>query len=142
MKSNLKDIRTKRCISQKDLAKAVGTTVRTIYSIEVENKNIGIALAQKIAYFLNCSIDDLYDFDNNAHTLTDKAIWFTNVVRYTSEMLGKSIKETTRLLDKSGLAQSILSGYSTWHTQGYEYMAETLTEELNDRNLLTGIDKL
>jgi len=137
MKSNLKDIRSRRCISQKELAKAVGTTVRTIYSIEVENKNISISLARKIANYLNCSIDDLYDFDDNAHTLTDKALWFTNVVRYTSEMLGKPIKETTRLLDKSGLAQSILSGYNTWHTQGYEYMAETLAEELNNQSIIT-----
>jgi DNA-binding XRE family transcriptional regulator len=136
MKSKLRELRNKRGFSQKALAIAANTSVRTIYSIEVENKNIHISLARKIANCLNCSVDDLYDFGDDAHSLTDKALWFVHVVRYTAELIDKPIRETTKLLEKSGLADAILNGYSTWHTQGFEYMAETLEDELKERVLI------
>ena len=75
----------------------------------------------------------MYDFGDEVHTLTDKALWFVHVVRYTAELIDKPIRETTKLLEKSGLAEAILSGYGTWHTQGFEYMAETLKDELKER---------
>jgi hypothetical protein len=59
-----------------------------------------------------------------------KAVWFVHVVKYTAEELGRDIQETVRLLDKHGLAKQILSGYNSLHTQGLEYMAELLTDEL------------
>ena len=130
MKNNLRELRTKRGVSQAALAKAVGTSRRTIYALEIENKDVHLSLAHKIASHFGCGIDDLFVFEDGGHTLADKAVWFVNVVRYTAEAMDKSVRETTKLLEKSGLAQAILSGYSTWHTQGYEYMAETLTEEL------------
>jgi len=117
-------------MSQTSLAEAVGTTKRTIYSIEVENKDIHISLAHKLASHLGCCMDDLFVPEDGTHTTADKAIWFVHVVRYTAEELGKSIRETVKLLENRGLAQRIITGYDVWHTQGYEYMAEMLAEEL------------
>ena len=130
MKNNLKELRIKRCLSQSALASAVGTTRKTIYAIETENQDIRISLAHKLAVFLGCSIEDLYDFQDGAHTTTDKAIWFANVVRNLSEEMEISTREATKLLERSGMAKSIISGYDVWHTQGYEYMAEFLAGEL------------
>jgi len=72
----------------------------------------------------------LFIFDSNTLTVTDKALWFANVVNYISEELDKPIGETIRLFERSGLARRIISGYPVWHTQGYEYMAEILADEL------------
>ena len=65
------------------------------------------------------------------HTETDRAVWFVHVVQYTAEELGMPVTVTARMLDESGLAASVLSGYQVWHTQGFEYMAEMLADELN-----------
>jgi len=131
MKNNLKELRLKSGVSQTALAEAVGTTKRTIYSIETENQDIRISLAHKIATYLGCGIDDLYEFETNQHTTSDKAIWFVHVVRYVAEEIGKSIRDTAKALERTGLADSIISGYDVWHTQGYEYIAEMLSDELN-----------
>jgi len=131
MKNNLKELRTRLCISQTALAEAVGTTRKTIYAIETGSQDIRISLAHKFATFLGCSIDDLFEFDDSTHTTTDKALWFVNVVRNLSDEMGMTIRETTKLLEKTGLANSIISGYNVWHTQGYEYMSEYLSDELS-----------
>jgi len=36
-----------------------------------------------------------------------------------------------KLLERSGLGRRVIAGYDVWHTQGYEYMAELLAEELS-----------
>ena len=131
MKNRLKELRNKRGLSQTALAETVGTTKRTIYSIEAENKDIHISLAYRLAAKLNCGIDDLFIHEDGAHTTVDKALWFVHVVRCTAEELGKPIRETAKLLEGSGLAKRVIAGYDVWHTQGYEYMAEVLAEELN-----------
>jgi len=135
MKNNLKEFRLKRGVSQTALAEAVGTTKRTIYAIETENQDIRISLAHKLAAYLGCGIDDLYSFDCESHTTADKAVWFVHVVRYLSEEIGKSVRETVRLLERTGLAGSLISGYDVWHTQGYEYMAEMLSDELSQQGV-------
>ena len=61
---------------------------------------------------------------------TDRAVWLVNVVQYTAEELGRSVSETVRLLNQYGLVEQVLAGYKILHTQGYEYMAEMLTDEL------------
>jgi len=131
MKNNLKDLRLKRGISQTALAKAIGTTKRTIYAIESENQDIRISLANKIATFFGCGIDDLFIFENEHHTTTDKALWFVHVVRFLSEEIGRPTRETAKALERTGLASRIIAGYDIWHTQGYEYIAEMLSDELN-----------
>jgi len=61
---------------------------------------------------------------------TDRAVWLVNVVQFTAEELGRTVSETVRLLNQHGLVEQVLAGYKILHTQGYEYMAEMLTDEL------------
>ena len=131
MENRVKEYRTKRGVSQTDLAEAVGTTKRTIYAIEVENSDIHVSLARRLAEYFGCSIDDLYMQEDDRHALTDKATWYVHVVQHTADALGKPIRETARLLEESGLAKRVISGYDIWHTQGYEYMAEVLSDKLH-----------
>jgi putative transcriptional regulator len=130
MKNKIKELRHQHGISQTALAEAVGTTKRTIYAIETENKDIHISLAHKLATHFGCGIDDLLIYEDGTHTTADKAMWLVNVVRYTAAEIDKSIDETTRLFERNGLAQRLLAGYNVWHTQGYEYMAEVMSEAL------------
>jgi hypothetical protein len=62
-------------------------------------------------------------------------MWYVHVVRYTSEELNRPIRETAKLLERSGLAKRVISGYDVWHTQGYEYMAEVLAEKLGNESV-------
>lgn len=133
MENRLKELRNKHGISQAALAEAVGSTKRTIYSIEVENKDIHLSLARKLASYFGCSIDDIFMIADETHTTADKAMWYVHVVQYTSEELDKPIWETAKLLERSGLAKRIISGYDVWHTQGYEYMAEILSGKLKEQ---------
>lgn len=130
MKSRVKELRNKRGITQTELANSVGTTKRTIYDIETGRTDARISIINRLAEFFGCGIDDLYVFEDNRHTASDKAMWYVHVVRHTSEALGKPIWETAKLLERSGLAERVISGYDIWHTQGYEYMAEVLSEKL------------
>jgi len=132
VKSRIKELRNKLGVSQTELAKAVDTTKRTIYAIEVEDSDIHVSLASRLAAYFQCSIDDLYVYEDGRHSSADKALWYVNVVQYTAEALGKPISETAKLLEQSGLAQRVVSGYDIWHTQGYEYMAEVLSDKLNN----------
>ena len=135
MKNRIKELRNKHGISQTALAEAVGSTKRTIYSIEVENKDIHLSWARKLAAYFGCGIDDIFIGEDGVHTSVDKAMWYVNVVQYTSEELDMPIWETARLLERSGLAKRIISGYDVWHTQGYEYMAEILSEKLKKESI-------
>ena len=60
----------------------------------------------------------------------DKAVWFAICVQYTAEALGKPVKEVARTLNKHGMVSWLLSGYESFHTQGYEYMSELITDKL------------
>ena len=60
----------------------------------------------------------------------DKAVWFTICVQFTAETLGIPVKEVARMLDKYGMVEWLLSGYPSFHTQGYEYMSELITDKL------------
>ena len=66
-----------------------------------------------------------------SHTEADRAVWLVYVVQYTAEELGMSVNETTELLNKYGFIEKTLRGYPAFHTQGFEYMAEFLTNELH-----------
>ena len=66
------------------------------------------------------------------HTEAEKALWLIYVMQYTAEELEKPITETARLLDAHGFIKKILDGYEAFHTQGFEYMAEFLTSELQE----------
>ena len=64
------------------------------------------------------------------HTESDRALWLVHCVSLTAEELGLSVSDTARLLEKYGLVEQVLKGYKILHTQGYEYMAELLSDEL------------
>ena len=61
----------------------------------------------------------------------DKAVWFTICVQFTAEALGMPVKEVARMLSKYGMVEWLLSGYGSFHTQGYEYMSELITDKLS-----------
>jgi DNA-binding transcriptional MerR regulator len=67
---------------------------------------------------------------NKVYSEADKAVWFTICVQFTAEALGLPIKEVARMLNKYDIAEWILSGYGSFHTQGYEYMSELITDKL------------
>ena len=128
MKNRIKELRHQRGISQTGLAEIIGTTKRTIYAIETENQDIHISLARKIANYFGCGIDDLFIYEEGVHTSADKAMWLVNVVNHTASEINKSNVETTRLFEEKSLAEKLLAGYDVWHTQGYEYMAEVVSD--------------
>jgi len=66
----------------------------------------------------------------NLNAESDRALWLIHCVAYTADELGLSVSDTARLLDEHGLIKPVLNGYHAFHTQGYEYMAEMLTDEL------------
>jgi len=66
----------------------------------------------------------------NIHTETDRAFWLIQCVSYTADVLGQSVSDTARLLNEYNLIKPTLEGYRAFHTQGYEYMAEMLSDEL------------
>jgi len=132
MKNRIKELRHQHGISQSGLAETIGTTKRTIYAIETENKDIHISLAHKLATHFGCGIDDLFIYEDGTHTTADKAIWLVNVVQHTAAQINKPIDETTRLFEQNGLVRRLLAGYNVWHTQGYEYMAEVMSEALQN----------
>jgi len=65
------------------------------------------------------------------HTETDRAIWLIHCISSTAEDLSLSVSDTVRLLDEYGLVKPLLDGYRAFHTQGYEYIAEMLVDELH-----------
>ena len=65
------------------------------------------------------------------HTEADRAVWLVYVIQYTAEELGMSVTDTAELLAQHGFIEKTLNGYSAFHTQGFEYMAEFLKKELH-----------
>jgi len=64
------------------------------------------------------------------HSEADRAIWLIHVIQYTADELQKPVTETARLLEQYGFVEKVLAGYDSFHTQGFEYMAELLADEL------------
>ena len=64
------------------------------------------------------------------HNEADKAVWFTICVQFTAEALGMPVKDVARMLNNYGMVEWLLSGYGSFHTQGYEYMSELITDRL------------
>jgi len=60
-----------------------------------------------------------------------KTRWAIYCVARTAEELEKTVEDTVDLLDQYGLLAHILEHYGILHTQGYEYMAELLVDELH-----------
>ena len=66
------------------------------------------------------------------HTEADRAAWIAYVIQSTAEEIEAPVVETIDLLDRYGLINWLLDGYRSFHTQGFEYMAELLTDKLRE----------
>ena len=66
----------------------------------------------------------------NKKAEADRALWLIYVTKYTADELGLSVISTADLLNKNGLIEKTLNGYTAFHTQGFEYMANFLAGEL------------
>jgi len=75
-------------------------------------------------------------FKGKNATEAEKAHWLIHCVQHTAEELGKTIPETASLLENSGLLAHALEHYGVYHTQGFEYMAEVLTDELKKKGVV------
>jgi hypothetical protein len=64
------------------------------------------------------------------HTEADRAVWLVHVIQYTADEIQKTVTETARIMEQHGFVEKVLAGYDSFHTQGFEYMAEMLTSEL------------
>ena len=64
MKTNIRQLRKARKLSQEELAEAVGTTRQTITSIEVGKYTASLPLAYKIARFFGLTIEEVFDFSD------------------------------------------------------------------------------
>ena len=62
MKTNIRELRKARKLSQEELAEAVGTTRQTITSIDVGKYTASLPLAWKIARFFGLTIEEVFDF--------------------------------------------------------------------------------
>ena len=69
---------------------------------------------------------------NSTHNEVDRAVWLVYVVSSTAEDIGKPLTDTLDLLEKHGLIKWVLDGYRSFHTQGFEYMAELLSDKLQE----------
>ena len=66
------------------------------------------------------------------HTEADRAVWIAYVIQSTAEEIEVQVVETIDLLDRHGLINWLLDGYRSFHTQGFEYMAELLADKLRE----------
>ena len=62
LQNNLKELRTRKSLSQEQLASLVGTTRQTIISIEKQIFNPTAKLALLLCVALDCKFEDLFFF--------------------------------------------------------------------------------
>lgn len=65
MKTNIRQLRKERRISQEELASAVGTTRQTITSIETGKYVASFPLAYKIAKHFGLTIEEVFDLSGD-----------------------------------------------------------------------------
>ena len=64
MKTRIRELRKARKLSQEELAEAVGTTRKTITSIEVGKYIASLPLAYKIARYFGLTIEEVFDLSD------------------------------------------------------------------------------
>ena len=65
LKTNIRQLRKERRISQEELASAVGTTRQTITSIETGKYVASLPLAYKIAKHFGLTIEEVFDLSGD-----------------------------------------------------------------------------
>ncbi len=63
MRNVIRELRKERCITQDELAAAVGVTRQTIISLENGRYNASLQLAHRIAVYFGRTIEDVFIFD-------------------------------------------------------------------------------
>ena len=71
------------------------------------------------------------------HTEADRAVWLVYCAYYTAEMMGSTVKDIVRLFDRFNIADWLLAGYRSFHTQGFEYMAELISDRIREEQELS-----
>jgi putative transcriptional regulator len=66
LKTNIRELRKERRLSQEELASAVGTTRQTITSIETGKYVASLPLAYKIARYFGLTIEEVFDLSGDA----------------------------------------------------------------------------
>ena len=74
--------------------------------------------------------------DKVAHTEADRAVWLIYCAYYTAEMMDSIVKDVVRLFDRYNIAEWLLSGYRSFHTQGFEYMAELISDRIHEEQVI------
>ncbi len=68
MKNRIESIRKERGILQDEFAKSLGVSRQTISSLENGRYNPSILLAHKIAQYFGMTIEEVFIFDEEAHS--------------------------------------------------------------------------
>ena len=68
MKNRIEEIRKERGILQEEFARSLGVSRQTISSLENGRYNPSILLAHKIARYFGMTIEEVFIFDEEAHS--------------------------------------------------------------------------
>ncbi|MDK2825232.1 putative transcriptional regulator [Methanolobus vulcani] len=63
MKNNMKVWRAKNNLTQEELAKKLSVTRQTINAIEREKYDPSLELAFRLAFFFECTIEDIFTYE-------------------------------------------------------------------------------
>lgn len=66
VKNNLAELRSKRNLSQEALGKLLQVSRQTVISIEKGKYNPSLLLAFRIANVFECSIEDIFDYEEES----------------------------------------------------------------------------
>ncbi len=84
---NIRSLRSKRLVSQEDLAEAIGVTVQAVSKWETGRANPDLMLLPKLAEYFNVTIDGLFYFseaentllEDTAHILKQHSDWWAGI---------------------------------------------------------------
>ena len=65
LKNRIEEIRKEKGIRQEEFAKTLGVSRQTISSLEIGRYNPSIFLAYKIARYFDCSIEEVFIFEED-----------------------------------------------------------------------------
>lgn len=71
MKNKVQELRKRRKVTQSELAQALDVTRQTIISLENGRYNASLILAHKLAQYFQCSIEDIFEFDQKEENYVD-----------------------------------------------------------------------
>ncbi|MGO4936506.1 helix-turn-helix transcriptional regulator [Fundicoccus sp. Sow4_H7] len=65
MKNKIKELRKQKKLTQEELAKQLSVTRQTIIAVENNKYNPTLELAMKMARFLETTVEDLFELEEN-----------------------------------------------------------------------------